>query len=39
MGYVARGALYAVMGLLAFGVALRIGGGRATDLSGSLVSD
>jgi hypothetical protein len=37
LGYVARGALYVVMGLLALGVALRVGGGKATDLSGSLV--
>jgi len=37
LGYVARGALYIVMGLLALGVALRVGGGKATDLSGSLV--
>lgn len=37
LGYVARGALYAVMGLLALGVALRVGGGQATDLSGSLM--
>ena len=37
LGYVARGALYAVMGLLALGIALGIGGGQTTDLSGSLV--
>ena len=37
LGYVARGALYAVTGLLALGIALGIGGGQATDLSGSLV--
>jgi fumarate reductase subunit D len=37
LGYVARGALYAVMGLLALGVALGVGGSHATDLSGSLV--
>ena len=37
LGYVARGALYIVMGLLALGVALRVGGGKTTDLSGSLV--
>src|SRR6266446_1951456 len=37
MGYLVRGALYAVMGLLALGIALGIGGGQATDLSGSLV--
>jgi Domain of Unknown Function (DUF1206) len=37
LGYVARGALYVVMGMLALGVGLRVGGGKATDLSGSLV--
>lgn len=37
LGYVARGALYAVMGLLALGIALGMGGGQTTDLSGSLV--
>ena len=37
IGYVARGALYSVMGLLALGVALGVGGGKATDLTGSLV--
>src|SRR5207244_11991580 len=37
MGYLVRGALYVVMGLLALGIALRIGGGQTTDLSGSLV--
>lgn len=37
LGYVVRGALYVVMGLLALAVALRVGGGRTTDLSGSLV--
>lgn len=37
LGYLVRGALYAVMGLLALGIALRIGGGQATDLSGSLI--
>ena len=37
VGYVVRGALYAVMGLLAFRLALNAGGGEATDLSGSLV--
>ena len=37
LGYVARGVLYAVMGLLALGIALGLGGGKATDLSGSLV--
>jgi fumarate reductase subunit D len=37
LGYVVRGALYAVMGLLALGFALGVGGGQTTDLSGSLV--
>ncbi len=37
LGYVVRGALYAVMGALALRVALNAGGGQATDLSGSLV--
>lgn len=37
LGYLVRGALYAVMGLLALGIAFGIGGGQATDLSGSLV--
>ncbi len=37
LGYVVRGTLYAVMGLLALGIALGIGAGKATDLSGSLV--
>jgi fumarate reductase subunit D len=36
LGYVVRGALYAVMGLLALGIALGVGG-QTTDLSGSLV--
>jgi hypothetical protein len=36
LGYLVRGALYAVMGLLALGIALRIGG-QTTDLSGSLL--
>ncbi len=36
LGYLVRGALYAVMGLLALGIALRIGG-QTTDLSGSLI--
>src|SRR3981081_2234481 len=35
LGYVTRGALYTVMGVLALGIALRAGGGQATDLSGS----
>lgn len=33
----ARGALYVMMGLLALGVAVRIGGGQTTDLTGCLV--
>lgn len=37
LGYAVRGALYAVMGLLALGIALRVAGGQTTDLSGSLV--
>jgi hypothetical protein len=37
LGYAVRGALYAVMGFLALGIVLRIGGGQTTDLSGSLV--
>lgn len=37
MGYVVRGALYAVMGLLALRIALSQPGGGATDLTGSLV--
>ena len=37
LGYVVRGALYAVMGLLALGIALAVKGGQTTDLSGSLV--
>lgn len=37
LGYLVRGALYAVMGLLALGIALRVTGGQTTDLSGSLV--
>ena len=37
LGYAARGALYTVMGALALGIALRVGGGQTTDLSGSLV--
>ena len=37
VGYVARGVLYIVMGLLALGIVLGGGGGKATDLSGSLV--
>ena len=37
LGYAVRGALYAVMGLLALGIAFSVGGGETTDLSGSLV--
>jgi hypothetical protein len=37
LGYLVRGALYAVMGLLALSIALRAGPGKATDLQGSLV--
>lgn len=37
LGYAVRGALYSVMGLLALGIALGVGAGQATDLSGSLV--
>jgi len=37
LGYLVRGALYAVMGLLALGIALRLAGGQNTDLPGSLV--
>jgi fumarate reductase subunit D len=37
LGYAVRGALYAVMGVLALKIALSVGGGQATDLSGSLV--
>jgi hypothetical protein len=37
LGYVARGALYVVMGVLALRIALGSSGGQATDLNGSLV--
>ena len=37
LGYVVRGVLYAVMGFLALRIALSAPGGKATDLSGSLV--
>ena len=37
LGYAVRGALYAVMGLLALQVAIGKPGGQATDLTGSLV--
>lgn len=38
LGYAVRGALYAVMGLLALKVVLSVAGGQTTDLSGSLVA-
>jgi Domain of Unknown Function (DUF1206) len=37
LGYVVRGTLYAVMGLLALKIVLSVAGGQATDLTGSLV--
>lgn len=37
LGYAVRGALYAVMGLLALRIVLSVAGGQATDLTGSLV--
>jgi hypothetical protein len=37
LGYVVRGALYAVMGILALGITVSVRGGRITDLTGSLV--
>jgi hypothetical protein len=37
LGYVVRGVLYAVMGFLALRIAMATPGGKATDLSGSLV--
>ena len=37
LGYVARGVLYAVMGVLALRIAMAQPGGQATDLTGSLV--
>ncbi|MDQ6719959.1 MAG: DUF1206 domain-containing protein [Candidatus Dormibacteraeota bacterium] len=37
LGYLVRGVLYAVMGFLALRIALATPGGKATDLSGSLV--
>jgi uncharacterized protein DUF1206 len=37
LGYVVRGALYAVMGILALGIAVSARGGQATDLTGSLM--
>ena len=38
LGYVVRGALYAVMGLLALRIVFSAPGGQATDLTGSLVA-
>jgi fumarate reductase subunit D len=38
LGYAVRGALYAVMGLLALKVVFSVGGGETTDLTGSLVA-
>src|SRR6267142_2110808 len=38
LGYAVRGALYAVMGLLALKVVLSVAGGQTTDLTGSLVA-
>jgi fumarate reductase subunit D len=37
LGYAVRGLLYAIMGILVLRIALGIGGGQATDLSGSMV--
>src|ERR1700687_1752408 len=37
LGYAVRGALYAVMGLLALRIVFGLAGGQTTDLSGSLV--
>lgn len=37
LGYFVRGLLYSVMGFLVLRIALGVGGGQATDLSGSLV--
>ena len=37
LGYVARGSLYAVMGILALRIALGSAGGQATDLTGALL--
>jgi hypothetical protein len=37
LGYAVRGALYAVMGLLALRIVLSVAGGQTTDLTGSLV--
>ncbi len=38
LGYAVRGALYAVMGLLALKTVLSVAGGQTTDLTGSLVA-
>jgi Domain of Unknown Function (DUF1206) len=38
LGYAVRGALYAVMGLLALKAAFSVAGGQTTDLTGSLVA-
>src|SRR5712691_4846486 len=38
LGYAVRGALYAVMGLLALRVVFSVAGGQTTDLTGSLVA-
>jgi hypothetical protein len=37
LGYLVRGALYSVMGILALGIAVSFRGGQTTDLTGSLV--
>jgi hypothetical protein len=37
LGYLVRGALYSVMGILALGIAVSVRGGQTTDLTGSLV--
>jgi hypothetical protein len=37
LGYAVRGALYALMGLLALLIVFSVGGGKTTDLTGSLV--
>jgi hypothetical protein len=37
LGYMVRGALYSVMGILALGIAVSVRGGQTTDLTGSLV--
>jgi len=38
LGYMVRGALYAVMGLLALKIVFSVAGGKTTDLTGSLVA-